>query len=261
MAVLLLLLLLTPAWAQRVEPAASDGWWRMDGRVALLAGTVPSDDPLNWPDDRVQAYMNSLLRASASLTGLVVKPEADPARLESFLTAAAQRRIAVALTLPPEPSVEIQAVVRKFGNVLDPSRQPPAIVSGEDVTGQFWQAVLSGRSALLMATEFKPLVSASLRVARMISAWTPLQEYAPANDLLLDRTSTPAFASARGDRSYLVYLPKGGSVSLATTDAPHAIVWICIDTSEVEGHAIPVAGGIVPLSAPDSRAWLAIVSK
>lgn len=255
-----------PAFLQRIDNAP--GWYAVDGRILPLVGAVADRALLTWPDQRVRDFLDTVARSAGNL--LVVAPpaqlpaaeptEADPwLRFQRLLDWTAQRRIAVSLQTSgrPEPVIARarELAVNRPHVLLDDA--PPKRAATVEA---FWRALLEGSPQIAFETwNFE--ARSSVRAARMIGSFTPVWEYKPNDALLLDRTSAPAYAAARGEDSYLVYLPKGGTISLAAADVPHAIVWICLDTAELEGHARPTAGGIIQLAAPDSRHWLALVSK
>jgi hypothetical protein len=178
--------------------------------------------------------------------------------------------LAATLNLPAQV-VECRAALPASGTahwqgVLTNRKATPAAAAhaaGLRAIDHFWHWLLAGTPSVVFDAPSGGLPAggaATLRTARMIGAFTPLWEYVPRDDLLLEAPETGAFAASRRAESYLVYLPQGGEVALAAADTPHAVVWISVDTAEVEGHAIPVDGGIIPLRAPDQRRWLALVS-
>jgi hypothetical protein len=216
----------------------------------------------------VRDFLDLVARSGGNL--LVLTPPAElPApeptvtdpwlRLQRVLQWTGQRRIAVAWRSEGLAEAVLDKVRELSGqhtHVITPAK-PPVVAPAVE---PFWRALLEGAPVAAVSVWSMEGRSA-VRAARMMGSFTPLWEYRPDDSLLLDRTSAPAYAAAKGQDSYLVYLPKGGTVSLAAAESPHAIVWICLENAELEGHARPTAGGIIPLAAPDSRHWLALVSK
>lgn len=242
------------------------GWVAVDSRITPLIGAVAESSLFQWPAPRVHDFLNLIVRSGGNLL-LAPLPAPESAQpdpwlsLHNLLEWTAQRRIVLFLDSDGRPeSLQDKArqMAAAFPHVLFAGAAKGAPVRASSVEA-FWRALLSGapRVALdLWTAETRN----TLRAARMISSFTPIWEYTANDAVLLDR-SVPAYAAARREESYLVYLPKGGSVSLAASEFPHAVVWICLDTAELEGHARPVAGGIIPLTAPDSRHWLALISR
>jgi hypothetical protein len=254
-----------PGFLQPVE--AHPGWYAIDGRVTPLIGAAADPALLSWPDQRVRDFLDTVARSGGNL--IAVTPPAEPPaaeaaetdpwlRFQRLLNWTSQRRIVLAVSAASRPE-PVQAKVRELAAAAAHVLLTPSPVHAPTVEA-FWRALLSGSSVIAFNTwTFE--ARNSVRAARMISSFTPVWQYRPNDELLLDRNSAPAYASAKAEESYLVYLPKGGTVTLAAADMPHAIVWICLDTAEIEGHARPTPGGLIPLAAPDSRHWLALVSK
>lgn len=254
-----------PGFLQPVE--AHPGWYAVDGRVTPLIGAAADPALLSWPDQRVRDFLDTVARSGGNLIAVTAPADLPPEeatetdpwlRLQRLVQWTALRRIVLAIDCESRPE-PVQARVRQLAAEAGHVLLSPAPARAPTVEA-FWRALLNG-SPLTAFDTWNFEARNSVRAARMISSFTPVWQYRPNDALLLDRTSAPAYAAAKDEESYLVYLPKGGTITLAATDIPHAIVWICLDTAEIEGHARPTPGGLIPLAAPDSRHWLALVSK
>jgi hypothetical protein len=135
----------------------------------------------------------------------------------------------------------------------------------QDAIERFWRNLLAGCASSRFHRPESGLglnhkAQAAIRSARAVESLVRFWELAPASDLLSGRRPNTAYAAARPDEAYVVYLPSGGGIGLDVPAGSHAITWIDCEKGE---RGPTVAGirraGSVELTAPGSGNWLAVV--
>jgi hypothetical protein len=93
-----------------------------------------------------------------------------------------------------------------------------------------------------------------------VDPWNAL----PANELLIDRYPNEAYMMAEPGKTYAVYFPDGGSVSLDLSQYEHSfrLRWIHVAEGSIYTDSVIRGGGIIVLHPPDSQVkWLGILAR
>lgn len=141
---------------------------------------------------------------------------------------------------------------------------------GSDADGmaRWWRHLIGGAAAVRFHRPDSGLglsepAVASIRAARKLESRIRLWDTLPANHLLKDRAADEAYLSARPGRSYALFFPRGGQVTLELTG--HAgsfdVRWINIQTGEWGPRSRLDGDRATSVSAPGSGPWVAAITR
>jgi hypothetical protein len=103
----------------------------------------------------------------------------------------------------------------------------------------------------------------SLQSVRKLESLLKLWEMEPANQLLGEREENEAYLSARPGQAYALYFTNGGAVTLdiRNVSGPFQLHWIDITNGQWADIVSLRGGQVVPISAPSTGHWLAVLIK
>ena len=104
---------------------------------------------------------------------------------------------------------------------------------------------------------------ASIKAVRKLESLIPLWSVEPADKLLSDRDNNEAYLAASPGKTYALYFPAGGEVTLDLRKAEGTLTvrWINIDTGEWGPTSEVKDGGKVSVSSPGKANYAAAIVK
>jgi hypothetical protein len=136
----------------------------------------------------------------------------------------------------------------------------------QDGLERFWRNLLGGSAACRFhrptsGIGLNETAQACIRAARIAEGMVPFWKLKPRMDLLRHRAENSAYLATAPGRAYVVFLCRGGKVTLDLSEARTALSldWIEIGTGCVRQHAPVDGGSIVRLAAPDEAPWVAVI--
>ncbi len=140
--------------------------------------------------------------------------------------------------------------------------------SDQDAIERFWRHLLAGAASIRFHRPPSGLglnhkAVACIQAARKLEAKIPLWTVKPANRLVAERLPNQAYLAARPGHSYVLYLPKGGTVRVDLSDVAGElqIYWIEIATGNWGPQQSIDGAGKRPLTAPEGGNWVAAIVK
>ncbi len=136
-----------------------------------------------------------------------------------------------------------------------------------DGVERWWRHLVGGAAAVRFhrpdsGLGFTRKAQASIRAARRVEALVPSWwEMRPAQELLGDREDNEAYVRAAPGKAYVLFLPDGGSVTLATTaaGAAYTLHWVNIQTGEEDSSGRVAGGDRIPIRAPGGGPWAGVL--
>ncbi len=127
----------------------------------------------------------------------------------------------------------------------------------QDAVERFWRHLLAGAASIRFhrppaGLGLNDRAVAAIRAARKLESTIPPWTVKPAPSLLSDCTPNEAYLAADPGRSYALYFPAGGTVTLdlAAADGPLTVRWIDIDTGEWGATGNLRGGKKITVTAP-----------
>ncbi len=140
--------------------------------------------------------------------------------------------------------------------------------SSQDGIARFWRHIIGGAASARFhrpsaGLGLSPKAIAAIKAARKMESVIKLWEVTPANELLSDRNSNEAYLTAAPGKSYAVYFPRGGSVTidLAEANGKMTLKWINIETGDWGRSSVISGGKKQKLSAPGKGNWVAVITR
>lgn len=139
--------------------------------------------------------------------------------------------------------------------------------SSQDGRERFWRAAFLGSASVrfhrpMSGHGISDTAQAHIQSLRWIYDKLDLKTVLPANDLLHDREPDEAYCLAQSGKTYAVYFPAGGEVSLhdPTLSGSYRLTWIEIDKGIKRDPQILTLQRSLPLTAPDSGHWAVLIT-
>ena len=133
---------------------------------------------------------------------------------------------------------------------------------------RWWRHVIGGAASARFhrppsGLGLSPLSVASVRAARRLESLVRFWEIEAANHLLSEREANEAFLAAQPGHAYALYFTNGGRVGLDLRDhaGQFSLSWIDIRTGDWGPSSDHDGGKVVPIEAPGSGHWLAVLLK
>jgi hypothetical protein len=137
----------------------------------------------------------------------------------------------------------------------------------QDGIERFWRHLLAGAASMrfhrpVSGLGLNPKAVACLKAARKLESVFKMWVLKPANQLLSGRDPNEAYLAASPGKSYAVYFPAGGEVSLDLSSAGQELIlkWINIDTGEWGGSDKIKGGKTSSIKSPGEGNWIAAIS-
>jgi hypothetical protein len=136
--------------------------------------------------------------------------------------------------------------------------------SDQDGIERFWRHILAGLASARFHRPDSGLglndkAEAAVRSARKMESLVKAWQLSPRSELLLDRMENSAYAAAEPGKAYVVYLPAGGSVSLAVEPGKHEVKWIDVNHGDWGPSERATSNAPLRLTAPGGGHWVAVV--
>ena len=141
--------------------------------------------------------------------------------------------------------------------------------STRDGVERFWRNIFGGLAAARFhrpdsGIGLSAKAQRMIRSARAVTSAFDIFATEPRNDLLSDRSENEAYCLADPPRTYAVYFPAAGQVTLNASPAPkpRSLRWFSIDTGEWRGirEVAEPSGKKFRLETPGSGQWVAVIS-
>lgn len=136
------------------------------------------------------------------------------------------------------------------------------------VIPNFWRTLLGGgASARFHRPDNGIGLNASARAciaaARKVESVIPFWEVEPAQHLLSQRDDNEVYLAAKPNRQYVLFFPKGGSVSVNLIESKEKFLlrWVNISTGAWGEDAEIVGGKQVTVAAPSADPWAAVMTR
>lgn len=131
---------------------------------------------------------------------------------------------------------------------------------------RFWRHILAGFAAVRFHRPDSGLglnekARSAIQAARKLESLIKMWELSPREDLLSEREENEAYLAGSSGKAYALYFTDGGSIRLETPPGHYAVHWISLHENGPSGHLTPESDGRMPLAAPGSGHWLAVVLK
>jgi hypothetical protein len=137
----------------------------------------------------------------------------------------------------------------------------------QDGVERFWRHLLAGAASLRFHRPDSGLglndkAVACIKAARLLESQMPLWTLKPANELLANRESNKAFVAANPGKTYAVYFPAGGEITLDLSRAHSGmqVRWINIDAGKWAATDVIRGGGPVKLVCPNKANFAAAIT-
>ena len=140
----------------------------------------------------------------------------------------------------------------------------------KDGVERFWRNIIGGCAAARFhrdgaGTGLQEISKTQIKGVRLLTAELDIFNCTPdaKSELLFDREGNEAYLTCNPNQQYAVYFTDGGSVSLDLSGATGSftIKWLDIANTKWLTPAIVQGGSIVPLNAPGSGNWVALLIK
>ena len=134
--------------------------------------------------------------------------------------------------------------------------------SSKDGLERFWRNVFAGAAAVRFHRPTAGLGNSEIALShiksmRMLTDSIDLFRFAPANELLDDRSDNEAFCLSNNEKEHILYFPAEGSVNLTAKPGKYSLSWLHIGSSAWQEPMETDLPGII--QTPDNDQWAVLV--